>query len=48
MFKKVIRLDVYYIFVFTLYYDPSPPSWKVMANRMSSFLWYCHYQKGRM
>ena len=37
-FKEVIRLDVYSIVIFTLYYYPSPPTWKVVDNIISSFL----------
>ena len=43
--KEVIILDVYIIVIFTPYYDPSPPPWKVVANSISSCLYYHHYQK---
>ena len=36
--KEVIILDVYLIVIFTPYYDPSPPLWKVVSNSMSSCL----------
>ena len=34
--KEVIRLDVYILVIFTTYYDPLPPPWKLVANSMSS------------
>ena len=46
--KEVIRLDEYCLVIFTHYYDPSPTLWKVVANIMSSFLQYRHYQIGCM
>ena len=42
----MIRLDEYRIAIFTPYYNLSPPPWKVVINSMSSFLYFCHYQKG--
>ena len=36
--KEVIRLDEYSLVIFTPYYDPSPPLWKLLANIMSSFM----------
>ena len=36
--KEVIRLDEYRLVIFTPSYDPPPPTWKVVANSMSSFL----------
>ena len=42
----MIRLAVFPMFNFTPYYDPSPPSWEEMANSMSSFWQFRHYQKG--
>ena len=44
--KEVIIFYKYILVVFTPYYDPSPPLWKVVVNSMSSFLYYCHNQKG--
>ena len=29
---KLIRLGVYRLVIFTLYYYPAPPPWKVVAN----------------
>ena len=34
------------LFIFTPYYDHSPPLWEVVANSMSYFQQYCHHQKG--
>ena len=34
--KELIILDAYILVIFTPYYDPSPPPWKVVANSMSS------------
>ena len=36
--QELIGLDVLYMFTFTPYYDPSPPSWDVVENSVSS-LW---------
>ena len=41
-------INEYRLVIFIIYYDPSPPPWKLVANSMSSFLCYCHYQKGCM
>ena len=30
--RKVIRLDVYRLVIFNLYYDPAPPTWKLASN----------------
>ena len=30
--RKVIRLDVYSLLIFILYYGPEPPPWDVVAN----------------
>ena len=36
--KEAIRLYEYHLVIFTPYYEPSPPPWKVVANNMPSFL----------
>ena len=36
--RKVIRLDVCFLAIFTPYYDPAPPTWKVVANSILSCL----------
>ena len=36
--KEVITLDEYCLVIFTPYYKPPPPLWKVVANSMSYFL----------
>ena len=41
--KEIMRLTVYLLVIFTPYYDPSPPPWKVVANGTYSCLQYCHY-----
>ena len=38
IYKEVIRLDIYLLVIFTPYYDPSPPPWKVVSYSMSSCL----------
>ena len=34
------------MFTFTPYYDPALPELEVVANIMSHFRHFCHYQKG--
>ena len=43
--REVIILYVYLLVIFTPYYYPSPPPWKVVENSMPSCWYYLHYQK---
>ena len=37
--RKIIILDVYRILSITIYFDPAPPPWKVVANSIYPFVY---------
>ena len=44
--KEVIILDIFTMFNFTPYYDPSRPAYDMVANIISSFWWITKPSKG--